>query len=99
MSLERGNLGKFGVYAAGKSAETLRNEARFLSTFPTGNHAQGLRKTGFLFKLQEERITARMPMALWNFQSHRDQKGQNYAETALTLPFRSMLAPILFSII
>ncbi|KAK7828736.1 hypothetical protein U0070_006521, partial [Myodes glareolus] len=26
-------------------------------------------------RLREERNTARMPMALWNFQNHRDQKG------------------------
>ena len=51
MSLKRGNLGKLGGFVQlGKVQRYLEMKPNFFSPFPTGNQAQGLTKTDFLFK-------------------------------------------------
>lgn len=101
MSLKRGNPGEAGRFCAiGKSAKILRNGAKFLSTFPTGNQAQGLMKTGFLSQHQEERN--RLQGCLWHFETPRVTKTRKVranAETAPSLPVRSMCAPTPFSVL
>lgn len=55
MSLKAGNLEKLGgSVQLGKAQRPLERKPNFFSLFPTGNHTQGLMKTDFLFKHQEE---------------------------------------------
>lgn len=74
----------------GKVQRYLKMKPNFFSTIPTGNQTQGLKKTDFIFKFQEEILQERRP---WHLEtSTKTRSCLSHTEITLTLPLRSMFS-------